>query len=317
MKAYFFVITPANYLYALQASKDPRFNFKEKHLIVLSDYHRSLIQFNTIINKAEWDAVYFPWKNLDRRKKSTWRLILLKIMRHLTFTKIKNQILKTDIVFWGNVNHSNFKYVKNYFHDIYLLDDGFSTVNISEKIEKLNNWKYKKNSGSIKLYTLFNLKSSEIEIIKHQFDEIKRHQVYKAEEKHVFFIGQPLVFNQIVSQSYYVKRVDEIIKMYESKGFNCFYLPHRSTTRNYIPHYWSILEFDFPLEYFLEMSNFRPEIFATFYSTGAYNLIKYLSLDTNNVHFWKIEYDEINASFRSPIKSIYSYLSENNFDIKN
>jgi hypothetical protein len=317
MKAYFFVITPANYLGALQASRDPRFNFSEKILVVLSDYHRSLIQFNSIIKEEEWNVIYYPWKNLDRRNKSKWQLILLNWKRLLTFNKLKNLIGPNDIIFWGNLNHSFFKKIENRCHDIYLIDDGFSTINILPKLEERFLNSTKKKGSTIHLYTLFQLNSTFLIIFNHQFNQIKSLEKHIAKEKSFFFIGQPLVFNNIVSEHYYVQTIQTIFTDYEKIGFSCFYLPHRSTTRDYIPSNWKTLEFDYPVEYCAELGGFQPEIFSTFYSTGVYNLEKYLSLDMKQVEFWRLDEKEISMNYKKPIESIYSYLTINNYELKN
>ena len=317
MKAYFFVITPANYLGALQASRDPRFNFSEKILVVLSDYHRSLIQFNTIIQSDDWHLIHFPWKELDRRNKSKWQLILLNWKRLLTFNKLKNLIGPNDIIFWGNLNHSFFKKIENRCHDIYLIDDGFSTINILPKLEERFVNSTKKKGSTIHLYTLFQLNSTFLIIFNHQFNQIKSLKKHIAKEKSVFFIGQPLVFNNIVPEHYYVQTIQTIFTDYEKKGFSCFYLPHRSTTRDYIPSNWTTLEFDYPVEYCAELGGFQPEIFSTFYSTGVYNLKHIHCLDYDQCMFWELPSELLHEKYRKDIESVYTYLKSTSCHVKN
>jgi len=316
MTAYFFVITPANYLYALQASRDPRFNFSEKNLIILSDYHRSLAQLNAIIHESEWHSIQYPWKGFDRRKKSKWKLVLLNWKRLFSFRSVINQIKSKDTIFWGNKNHPFFNKIENKCQDIYLLDDGFSTINILPKQEEIIAHSTIKRNSIIQFYTLFELSSTRVKIVNHQFEAIKSDKKYLANQNSVFFIGQPLVFNNIVTESYYIETVERIFNYYERKGLTCFYLPHRSTTRDYIPSNWKTLELDYPIEFCVELGGYQPEIFATFYSTGLYNLEKYLTLAPKQVAFWRLDENEITVNFKNPIESIYSYLTINNYVVK-
>ncbi len=310
MKAYFFIITPVNYLSALQASRDTRFSFLEKKLIVLSDYHRSLSQFNSIVNPEDWDSVTYPWLNMDRRNKSKLQLMLYNLKKRFIFRNIFKEIKEDDYIFWGNMNHKFFQKIPSRNESIYLLDDGFSTINILQRLEKAE------TKRNLHLYTLFSLKSNEVSILNHQFDLVKPEIQVLDLEKKVFFIGQPLVFNKIVSEKYYVQSIDSIFQYYENNGFDCFYLPHRSTTRNYIPANWKVIDLNFPLEYCTEKGEINPGIFVTFYSTGVYNLGKYLTLAKNQTIFWELDKNEINSNFINQINPIYSYLKQNGWLIK-
>ena len=148
----------------------------------------------------------------------------MKIWSNLTFNKLNNLIGPNDIIFWGNLNHSFFKKIENRCHDIYLIDDGFSTINILPKLEERFVNSTKKKGSTIHLYTLFQLNSTFLIIFNHQFNQIKSLEKHIAKEKSVFFIGQPLVFNNIVSEHYYVQTIQTIFTDYEKKGFSCFYL---------------------------------------------------------------------------------------------
>jgi hypothetical protein len=113
----------------------------------------------------------------------------------------------------------------------------------------------------------------------------------------------------------YVTLVDSIIRHYQSKDFNCFYIPHRSTTLDYIPNHWSTKSFNKPLECILfdELIE-KPMIFASFYSSALHNIAM---MDKNSIFkydYWKFdEIDLINFPFKT-ISDVYEFIRSQNKD---
>ncbi len=316
MRAYFFVITPLNYLYALQASKDERFKFEEKHLIILSNYHRSLSQFKEIVDDSDWNSIQYPWKNWNNFKKNKIQLLAIELFKFYMFWTIYRKIKKSNaIAFWGNYNHNYFQMIVRKFDSIYLIDDGFATVNSLIGIEKKARTLEK--TKKISLYTIFNLTSKSIEIVMHDFNKIRISDYNPSYPKRLYFIGQPLVYSNVVSNEYYTNYIDTVFASYDKKGFECFYLPHRSTTKDYIPKYWKTLEFDFPIELIGKFNTSSPAIFATFYSTAVYNVFYYLGLNRDQCIFWEIPSEQISDGYKNIITPVYNYIRNNNFTLNN
>jgi hypothetical protein len=317
LKAYFFVITPLNYLYALQASLDDRFAFEEKHLIVLSDYNRSLRQFKSIIDENQWDSVKYPWNGKNKKTKNKLKSILSELYNYITFRLIYRQIRQTDaIIFWGNYNHKYLKLIKLQNDLVFVLDDGFSTVNILRREE--NQVLKEKEFNNYSFYTVFNVESTKFKIVRHRLENITNYNYRPFFEDNIYFLGQPLVYNNVISAKKYIDYVNDIFKFYSNKGKNCYYLPHRSTNREYIPSNWNLLDFDFPIEYIDKLESQKtPGYFMTFYSTGVYNLMQLYNMDIQKCIFWEIPSDWINEKYKTDIENIYVYLKSNNYFVKN
>ncbi len=316
MKAYFFVITPLNYLYAHQASLDRRFKIEEKHLIVLSDYNRSLRQFKAIIDEKQWHSVTYPWYGKNKKTKNKLASILSEIFNFISFSLIIRRIKKNDsLVFWGNYNHKYLKYLNGGKVAVYVLDDGFSTINILRKKE--NDEQIKEGEKSFSFYTVFNVESTKFKIERHRFENITIKKYATFLPDHIYFLGQPLVYNNAISSKHYIDSVNLIFNHYSKQGKKCFYLPHRSTNKDYIPKSWYTLDFDFPIEYIHVLESHKsPGYFMTFYSTGVYNIKQLYNLENDQCVFWELPNDWIHEQYRNDIDSIYTHLKFNNFQVR-
>lgn len=316
MKAYFFVITPLNYLYALQASHDNRFEFEEKHLIVLSDYNRSLRQFKSIIEEKTWSSVKYPMIGTNKSSKSKIRSYLFAIYNKMSFIRLYRKITEPkSTIFWGNYNHKYSKYLKEEKNSIFFLDDGFSTINIVKNLEKEANDINDKSNR--KFYTIFNIYSQKNTIVRHEFEHLFTNKYQPFLTNSIYFLGQPLVFNNVVTEEQYVDSVNKIFGYYSKQGKTCFYIPHRSTNRNYIPKDWNVIDFNFPIEFIQLVENTKtPNYFMTFYSTGVFNLKQLYKLSNEQCVFWELPFDWFIENYRKDIESVYDYLKSNNFNVK-
>jgi hypothetical protein len=330
MSTYYFVRTPLQYINALEANLENRFESKEHHLILLSDYHKTIHQLKSIIKKQYWTSIEFIWEPFAANKNNSFMNALSIWGRKRTLDSILRQIKESDKIFWGNINSTWFFYVhhnlKNHLH---LLDDGFATINHlkpfeikplkvnllsskSGKIEKLLlQPKFEINWNKITFYTNLNFMKSEKKVIEHSYLHLSKMVDNLEIRNEVYFIGQPLIFQKMMTKEYYVNRINEISDFYKSQGLTFKYLPHRSTTLDYIPKTWEIIQFDFPLEFILMQENFAPKVFATFYSSALYNLeILGQNLDIQ-CEYWRVEAHEISNYPYENIAYLYDLLSEN------
>ncbi|MFM7667104.1 MAG: hypothetical protein ACKO7D_02835 [Bacteroidota bacterium] len=316
MKAYFFVITPLNYLYALQASLDDRFAFEEKHLIVLSDFNRSLRQFKSIIDEKSWSSVKYPMIGTNKSSKSRIRSYLFAIYNKMSFIRLYKKItISNSTIFWGNYNHKYSKYLKEEKNSVFFLDDGFSTINIVKNLEKEANDLNDKNNR--KFYTIFNLYSQKNTIVRHEFEHLFTNKHQSILTNSIYFLGQPLVFNNVISEEQYVDSVNKIFEYYSKQGKNCFYISHRSTNKNYIPKNWNVIDFNLPIEFIQLVENTKTlNYFMTFYSTGVFNLKQLYKLNNDQCIFWELPSEWLKENYRKDIESVYEYLKINHFNVK-
>jgi hypothetical protein len=319
-------------LNAVEARNNDIFKSGEHHLIVLSDFHRTLSQIESIIETEFWSSIIFPWMEFSAKKNNPLFNAINILKRKIKIDKIITSIKPTDLIFWGNLNSNWFFYLyQKTKSTIYILDDGFVSINtiLNTDLKALKSKLLSSNSGKIERYILklnfsiswgrilfftnFDLKTSAKNIELHNYEFLSKQFKFSTIKNTVFFVGQPLIFQKMMKNEVYVTLVDSIIRHYQSKGFNCFYIPHRSTTLDYIPNHWSTKSFNKPLECILfdELIE-KPMIFASFYSSALYNIAM---MDKNSIFkydYWQFdEIDLINFPFKT-ISDVYEFIRSQN-----
>lgn len=331
---YYFVRTPLQYLNAVEARNNDKFKSGEHHLIVLSDFHRTLSQIESIIENEFWSSIHFPWKEFSAKKNNPIFNALNILKRKRKLDKIITSIKPIDLIFWGNLNANWFFYLYQKTNSkIYILDDGFVSINtilntdlkalkstlLSSKLGKIERFilklNYSINWERIVFFTNFDLKTTTKNIEKHNYEFLGKQFKINTIKNTIYFIGQPLIFQKMMKKEIYVALVDSIIRHYQSKDFNCFYIPHRSTTLDYIPNHWSTKSFNKPLECILfDESIEKPLIFASFYSSALYNIAM---MDKNSVFkydYWQFdESDLMNFPFKT-ISDVYEFVQSQKKD---
>jgi len=331
---YYFVRTPLQYLNAFEARNNDKFKSGAHHLIVLSDFHRSISQIESIIENDFWSSIDFPWKEFNTKKNNPIFNAINILKRKRKLDKIISYIKPFDLIFWGNLNANWFFYLYQKTNSkICILDDGFVSINtilntdlkvlksklLSSKLGKIERFilklNYNINWERIVFFTNFDLKTSTKNIEQHNYEFLSKQFKINTIENKVYFIGQPLIFQKMMKKEVYVSLVDSIIRHYQSKDFNCFYIPHRSTTLDYIPNHWSTKTFNKPIECILfDESIEKPLVFASFYSSALYNIAM---MDKNSVFkydYWQFdESDLINFNFKT-ISDVYKFVQSQNKD---
>ncbi len=329
---YYFVRTPLQYLNAVEARNNNKFRAEKHHLIVLSDFHRTISQIESIIENDFWSSIQFPWKEFSAKKNNPLFNAFNVFKRKRKLDKVIVTIKSTDLIFWGNLNSNWFFYIYQQSKSlIYVLDDGFvsintilnldlktlkSTLNGSKlgKIESLIlKLKYSVNWERIIFFTNFELTQSIKKIELHTYDYLSKQIKNNSFNRSVYFIGQPLIFQKMMKKEVYINLVSSILSYYESKNLNCFYIPHRSTTLNYIPDSWSIKSFNKPLECILFDEKIeKPMLFASFYSSALYNIAM---MDKNSMfeyNYWQFdESDLVNFPYET-INDVYYFVKSKN-----
>lgn len=333
-KNYYFVRTPLQYLNAVEARNNDIFKYGEHHLIVLSDFHRTISQIELIIETEFWSSITFSWKEFSAKKNNPIFNAVNILKRKRKIDKIITSTKPIDLIFWGNLNSNWFFYLyQKTKSNIYILDDGFISIStilntnlkdtksklLSSNIGKIERFILRLNFNidwnRITFFTNFDLKKSSKKIELHNYEYLSKQFKISALSNVIYFIGQPLIFQKMMKHEVYITMVDSIIRYYQSKDYNCFYIPHRSTTLDYIPNHWSTKSFNKPLECILfDESIEKPMIFASFYSSALYNIAM---MDKNSIlkyDYWQFdETDCINFSFKT-ISDAYEFIRSQNKD---
>lgn len=324
-KSFFFVRTPLHYLNALEAKEFYCIDSKDAILVVMADYWPTINQLKEIINNEFWSEIKFIWADIREKKKGVLHYFLSTPLRCYRFYKTIKQVDKASYVFWGNYNSVWLKYLyakKKGLDNLFILDDGFATINIMYK--DLSN-QGRSMVGRFEHYLLGAPPNIEfenllffsnyffrntIQIVNHNYSNISKilNVREKKIKKSVYFIGQPLVHLDIIDGAEYCYCVKKIVEYYENFGLEFFYISHRTEKKKYVPKNCNVLELDTPIEYKYLTSNVIPMVFATFFSSACYNLNMILKGYNIEFHYWKN--NNLLSSHR--IKRIYSYLESTN-----
>lgn len=303
---YYFITTPIHYLHAVEARKDTRFLAESHQLIILTDYHKSIVQIENIIDNNLWSSVEKPFIHFDRNKLSFYEKLKMIYFRKSYFKSFSRALHANDRLFWGNINSSWFAFISNLVNcqEIISLDDGLNTLGIIEAIDsKKIKFNYTGKLGIVEriilknsnidtrkliFYTVYsNLKSNQT-IFLHEFDHLVENLKKSKFEKSVYFIAQPLVFQNIISNEKYIELIEFLKKQYENQGFKFYYLPHRSTTLDYLSKNWNTMEFNYPVELLAVNEDVLPTKFVCFYSSAIVNLAVILRNRAHLFELWNI-----------------------------
>jgi len=333
---FYFVRTPIQYLNAVEARHSDKFKSDQHHLIILSDFHRTISQIESIIQTDLWTTIQFPWKEFVSKKNFPLFNAIYILKRKIKIDRIIATINNEDLIFWGNINSNWFFYLYNTTKStFYILDDGLVSIGtimntdfnlikttlLSSKLGKIERLILKLNYGvkweRIHFFTNFDLKTSLKKIELHQYDYLSKQFKISKLSKSVFFVGQPLIFQKMMKKEIYVGLVNSIINYYNNKNYECYYVPHRSTTLDYIPKNWLTKSFNKPLEYILfEEQIEKPLIFASFYSSALYNIAM---MDNNLIFkydYWQFdERDLINFSMKKIVEAYDFVKSQSNENV--
>jgi len=310
---YYFVRTPLQYLNALEAKNKEVFQAEEHHLIILSDFHRTISQLEEIVENNFWSSVNYPWKEFSKTKNNPILNALNVYKRKLRLDNILSKINMNDLIFWGNIHTNWFFYLcKKTRSNSYILDDGFVTIHtlkkidlkeikatlLSSKVGKIERFILKLNYeidwNKIFFFTNFNTDSNTQKVILHDYSFLSQQFKIATLTNSIYFIGQPLVFQKMMKKDVYIALIEAIFKFYQSLGLSCFYIPHRSTTFDYIPNHWQTKSFNKPLESILFDEKIeKPQVFASFYSSALYNIAMMDKNSIFKIDYWQFDKEDL------------------------
>ena len=302
---YYFAVTPLNVLNALEL-RDKTAGESLRHvLVIMADYPPTLDQIDGLVTDGEWAAVLMPFAGRQLSKITGVRFVAEVLGRRSYLTRIFKNLDPQDNIAVGNVVNPFCRYVCTLAirqkRCVTYFDDGFATISHYESLlahGRLSPSMPRLRLGSVfriiensilrpsrivptdlAFFTAFDLSYGRTVdpslfpiTIRNDFSRLRRLCTPKTTINAVYFIGQPMVALKQLEEKVYVETVNWIFEYYTAKGFDPFYLPHRSGTRSYIPGHWNVREFGGPLESEMARSSRVPSVFASFYSTALYNL---------------------------------------------
>ena len=310
MKYNIFIVTgPLHIMNAIEAID----YFKTKNNILLVLYtaqNQQLEQMKKILKFHHWHTIKYiplPMKTLDK----------------LIFTYEINNSLKDidssklDKIFVGDYRSDHVNHIVNFFQNknIYLLDDGLAQVIYHKEISnepfkvKIRRFiyrllMYRLSKIKYTFFTIFDIENEKV--IKNRYSFFKKYIKDKEVENSVYFIGQPLIEANIISEDIYKNELSKVINFYGNKKF--IYILHRREDENRVKKL--SIELNFKYKIFenlieLEMINSKsiPSEFATFFSTAIVTLPNFIKLSEYRV--FQIDNRYINQLYINDIVGSY------------
>lgn len=326
----FFITTPLQYLCALELKQDLFKSFKGK-LYLFSQTEYANKQFEKIVDKNIWAEVHFFC--IQKTKKN---LLRSEISHKNKLKKYVNTISKDDVLVAGNPLNFQICYLLNKFQNnsVYIVDDGFATINIIYKKSKFNRPFEKKpktilrkciwnafklnNAKNFVVYTIYSeLVSKDVDVLSNNLTTLKNKYSQKLtsiEKNCVCFIGQALVSSGIVQKEYFINTINALIDYFKTVSINFKYYTHRADVTEY-PSHWNVVRTDTPIEVYFSLSDHIPDHFISFYSSALSNIKILLSnsQNQNNIFFYFIRIPEnnINKKFKQSVNNVYDFISSN------
>lgn len=329
---YFFIITPFQYLCALEAKNYFHNEIKLCKLIILNTVQETqkstLSQLNNIINRSDWDSIEFIKMPIMRKKNKYINFIIEYFYLKFKLTKIINKIRMKDFIIIGNMNDLWFQWLLGTTKSSkkLILDDGVGTLTIVENFtNKIRN--EAKSRSALILKKLLNCKTIDLTTISffslydkldfypamfihNELKYVKSIYVKSHYEKmpRAIFIGQPLAEHGIVSLESYIYMINTLKEYCTKQGIEFVYLCHRAENISQLPQHWNIQELSIPIEIHLMSQDSIPARILSFYSSALLNLKKLLP-QMSQIVAVSIPDSLININL-DEIKNVYNYFEK-------
>ena len=322
MKKYnvFIVAGPLHVMNAIEAIS--YFNTKNNILLILYTANSDqLNQMEKLLGFAKWHSVKYiplPEKKLDK--------IFFVQKVYMSLKGIEKKSLEK--VFVGEYRSDHVNHIVNFFQskEVYLLDDGLAQLSYHEEIAtqslkvRVRRLIYMALLYKLKRinYTFFSMFEIENEkCIKNNYLFFKQYIEKKETEDIVYFIGQPLVELNIISELDYREMIAKVMEFYVTKRF--VYIMHRREKEKNIEKLSEALNFKYLklsnlIE--LEMINAKvvPSDFSTFFSTAIVTLPKFI--ENSEYRVFELENRYLNKEYISEVTQTYSELKKMDLQVE-
>lgn len=186
--------------------------------------------------------------------------------------------------------------------NVIFVDDGLATV---ANIELMENFK---NKGTTSLYTIFDIRSDKINVIKKSLKNTEAGDGTKI----AFFIGGPYVEKNIITTDAYLSILKLFINKFSSE-YELYYALHRSenelsTSELYNMGFNNIIKSQMPIEEKISTLDLGSCVIAGLYSTALFILSK--SLPGSYVISYRLP-DDYYVSNQDAINKVYEFFEEN------
>ena len=196
-------------------------------------------------------------KNIETFKNNAFSLSMM--MLKLIFLSIRSKK-----IFIGDENSRVYKIIKYFlFSSVIYMDDGVATIN-----SKNNN---------VPRFSIFNTKNIYLKNDFSQLSKFLNKKLIDSEKKIALVVGTKAIEEYILSEEDYFRFINFSIE--HAENLEVYYWPHRgesTKTINHIKNHTKIrvVSADLPIEFVSIVTNARPEIIISMFSTALFSLNK-------------------------------------------
>ena len=286
MKNFFLISSPLQLLCATEAVY--KFCTKNNKLVIVNrGTKNNYFQIQTILKiyNNVFDEIVLL--NGESKSMTGWRKKFKEINLLTQHSRVEN-------IFIGDYQDGLSRHFSNKLKsaNTYLLDDGFATLLINQKLNNgsisnnkdylkylISGFKYSyKVKNEIKFFTFFEHDMIR-ESIQHSFEILTNERTLVFFDDELYFLGSPVVEDGILSESKYLGLVHDYLL--SSNCTNKYYLPHRREKKNKIKKIIDktgveTLCVNLPVEIYLLKNKIEPSVVTSLFSTALYTLSKIL-----------------------------------------
>ena len=285
MKYHYFILSPFQYLNALEFRFTQHDDHSDHHILyILTDHPKRKKSIEKIVNQNHWSEIHYLFDAVKLKSYYYFFITLFKRKRNLT--RVKKTIAKHDLAILGNINDTYCRHIFKHIDNCTVLDDGLASIFLPASMGQTEKFKLKKKRilfnlvfnqfsfkyDSLKLFTIFDIRSDAISITKNTYEEVRK--IYSNGDKtltnQVVFMGQPLVELKFMTLKNYESVISSIKNYYVTKGYEFCYIAHpkESTKFNNL----EMVDLNEPVEVYFLRNKEIPLIFTSLFSTSNFSL---------------------------------------------
>ena len=323
MENIFFINSPLQLLCAIEASVI----FKTSNNILVIFNKGSGENYNQIQQMLErYETIFSKVEVIDRKLKSIkgW------LAGFHAINQLADKYNRIDNLFIGDYRNGIARHFQNsvLFDNVYILDDGFSTIHIYKRLRKGKLTSYKdylkyifsrgkyrfKASKRVNYFTIFDKQITGKNIYSNNLNHLVRNDEWNSSDK-IFWLGSPIVEDRIVTTDYYLESIRRWSRELNNKD-EIIYFPHRREKKQKIheiekKYGFQCNRINVPIELYLVRERVKPKAIISFFSTALYTLNRIMG--SNRIYYIPIESSKI-LKGKKHIQDIYEIL---NSEVKN
>lgn len=331
----FVVVTPLQFINALEAKA---VQGTEGNLLVYLDSRSYGAQFAALIDPSQWDGVVrLNDVRGDRSRPSRWVRYMELMRSRRELEQLVDRLGRVDGVFLGNFSDIFARHLAATLphQTLFLLDDGMATVAYAQVRAATHGerrpprrlrrrWRdrilgfKRREPASVTFFTTFDLDVGRHDIVVlNAYDHLRTSLPSSTLTSETWFLGQPLVEDNQMSEAMYVRYIDAIKR--DCGGGAFVYSPHARESRERIARLCDRLGVvvrpnRLPIEAELSRTGQLPRVLASFCSS-ALDTCRIIFRDTAlRIRSYELAEADLMAGHHAFYRPVYDFLRSRQSD---